>query len=103
MNKINEIKSVHVETKKLKSDAGDKNKIKLLKLKVELLEKENNSLENEINSKQDLVDLILEYNLNFLRQQSWRFRQHPETDQGNHGVRSNAKNDEKCQELFLQT
>ena len=68
MNKINEIKSLHVETKKLISDAGDKNEIKLLKLKVEFLEKKNNSLENEINSKQDLVDLILEYNLNFLRQ-----------------------------------
>ena len=41
---------------------GKKMKITCLKinLKVEFLEKESHSLKNEINSKQDLVDSVLE-------------------------------------------
>ena len=79
------------ENEKVKPDVGGKNETNLLKLKVEFLEKENNSLKNEINSKQDLVGSILENYSDLLRHQCYYFKQHPETDQGNHGVRSNDK------------
>ena len=51
MRQKNEIDLFHNENEKVKRDAGEKSEINLLKLKVESLKKENNTLENEINSK----------------------------------------------------
>ena len=48
-------------------------------------------MKNEINSKQDFVDSILERNSNLLTRQCCRFKQHPETNWGNHRVRSDDR------------
>ena len=62
------------ENEKVKPDVGGKNETNLLKLKVEFLEKENNSLRNEISSKQDLVGSILENYSDLLRHQCYYFK-----------------------------
>ena len=46
---------------------GKMAKLICLSLKFESLEKESNSLENQTNSKQDLVDSVVEYNSDLLR------------------------------------
>ena len=61
----------------------DKNEINWVKLKVQFLGKEKNSLKTEINRKQDLVDSIFEYNSSLLRRQCCHF---PWTDQINQSV-----------------
>ena len=61
----NKIELLHDENGKVKPDAGKSKEIDFLKLKVEFLEKENYSLKNEINSKQNLIDSILKNNSNY--------------------------------------
>ena len=56
MNEKNEMKLLHDENEKIKPHADEKDKINLLKLKVEFLAKQKNYLKNEINRKQDLLD-----------------------------------------------
>ena len=46
-----EIKLLHNENKKVKADAGEKDKIDLFILKVNFLKTENNNFKNETNSK----------------------------------------------------
>ena len=83
----NKMKLLHDENAKVKPDAGEKDEINL---KVEFLEKEKNSLKTEIDSKQDLVESILEHKSNLLRRQCCHFKQNPQTDQSNQGVSSNT-------------
>ena len=74
---------------------GKMAKLICLSLKFESLEKENNSLENQTNSKQGLVDSVVEYNSDLLRHQCFHFKQNLEIVQGNHKVSSDDKNGAK--------
>ena len=60
-------------------------------MKVEFQEKGNNYLKKGINSKQDLLDSILEHDSNLLRHQCCYLKQHPEIGQSNHGRNSDDK------------